>query len=118
MATMFADLGYDVDIGSATQTPKQVVKLAIENDVHTIGINCDAGDQILILRQLAQELKNMGNSEILLLLGAKIGNKDTTFISKMGINLVSRELTWATVTDCASDLIHLINKKYNKGEGI
>src|SRR5690606_38416996 len=65
VATAFADLGFDVDIGPLFQTPAEVAKQAIENDVHVVGISSLAAGHKTLLPQLVEELAGYGRSDII-----------------------------------------------------
>ena len=86
VATSFADVGFDVDIAPLFQTPIEVAKQAIENDVHILGISSLAGSHITLIPKLISKLKKMGRDDILIILGGVIPNKDYNFLKKIGIN--------------------------------
>lgn len=76
IATSFADLGFDVDIGPLFQTPQEVAKQAIENDVHIVGASSLAGGHKTLIPELIEELKNMGRADILVVAGGIIPEQD------------------------------------------
>ena len=76
IATSFADLGFDVDIGPLFQTPQEVAKQAIENDVHIVGASSLAGGHKTLIPELIEELKNMGRPDILVVAGGIIPEQD------------------------------------------
>ncbi len=85
IATAFADLGFDVDIGPLFQTPAEVARQAGENDVHIIGISSLAGGHKTLLPQLIMELKRINRDDILLIAGGVIPEKDYEFLLSAGV---------------------------------
>jgi methylmalonyl-CoA mutase len=76
VATAYADLGFDVDIGPLFQTPEETAKQAVENDVHIVGFSSLAGGHKTLLPQLVGELKKLGRSDILVVIGGVIPAQD------------------------------------------
>lgn len=108
IATSFADLGFDVDIGPLFQTPQEVAKQAIENDVHIIGASSLAGGHTTLIPELVEELKQMDSSDILVVAGGIIPEQDHqqlfdkgvveifgpgTIIAKAAIKILNRLMT-------------------------
>jgi methylmalonyl-CoA mutase len=85
IATAFADLGFDVDISPLFQTPAEVAKQAIENDVHFLGISSLAGGHKSLIAQLIQELKNYEKDDIVIIAGGVIPQKDYEDLYKVGV---------------------------------
>ena len=85
IATGFADLGFDVDIGPLFQTPEEVAKQAIENDVHVVGISSLAGGHKTLLPELIETLKKIGRPDILVVAGGVIPQQDHNFLLKAGV---------------------------------
>ncbi len=85
IASGFADLGFDVDIGPLFQTPGEVARQAAENDVHVVGISTLAGGHKTLIPQLLQELKNHGRADIKVVAGGVIPAKDHPFLFKAGV---------------------------------
>ncbi len=85
IATAFADLGFDVDISPLFQTPAEVAKQAIENDVHFLGISSLAGGHKSLIAQLIQELKNYEKDDIVIIAGGVIPQKDYDDLYKVGV---------------------------------
>jgi methylmalonyl-CoA mutase len=85
IATGFADVGFDVDIGPLFQTPAEVAKQAIENDVHIIGISSLAGGHKSLVPELIRELKNQDSEEILVVVGGVIPPKDYDALYQAGV---------------------------------
>ncbi len=84
VATAFADLGFDVDIGPLFQTPAEVAKQAIENDVHVVGISSLAAGHKTLLPQLVAELDGYGRSDIIVVIGGVIPAQDYQFLYDHG----------------------------------
>lgn len=85
IATSFADLGFDVDIGPLFQTPEEVAKQAIENDVHFVGASSLAGGHKTLIPELVQVLKQMGRPDILVVAGGIIPEQDHQELYDRGI---------------------------------
>ncbi len=85
IATGFADLGFDVDIGPLFQTPEEVAKQAIENDVHVVGISSLAGGHKTLVPELIAVLKKAGRPDILVVTGGVIPKQDYDFLFKAGV---------------------------------
>ena len=85
IATAFADLGFDVDISPLFQTPAEVAKQAIENDVHFLGISSLAGGHKSLIAQLIQELKNYEKDDTIIIAGGVIPQKDYEDLYKVGV---------------------------------
>jgi methylmalonyl-CoA mutase len=84
VATAFADLGFDVDVGPLFQTPEETARQAVENDVHIVGMSSLAGGHKTLLPQLVQELKKLGREDILVVAGGVIPAQDYAFLRKHG----------------------------------
>ena len=85
IATSFADLGFDVDIGPLFQTPDEVAMQAAENDVHVIGASSLAAGHKTLIPQLIQCLKKIGRPDILVVAGGVIPKKDYDFLHQAGV---------------------------------
>ncbi|MCM3236938.1 methylmalonyl-CoA mutase [Heyndrickxia oleronia] len=84
IATAFADLGFDVDIGPLFQTPEETAKQAAENDVHVIGVSSLAAGHKTLLPQLVAELKKIGREDIVVVIGGVIPAQDYPFLKENG----------------------------------
>jgi methylmalonyl-CoA mutase len=84
IATAFADLGFDVDIGPLFQTPEEVARQAVENDVHIVGISSLAGGHKTLLPQLVDELAQQGRGDIMVVIGGVIPPGDYDFLHQHG----------------------------------
>jgi methylmalonyl-CoA mutase len=84
IATAFADLGFDVDIGPLFQTPDEVARQAMENDVHVVGVSSLAAGHKTLLPQLAAELAALGREDILIVIGGVIPAQDYDYLYAHG----------------------------------
>ncbi|USK94455.1 methylmalonyl-CoA mutase [Rossellomorea marisflavi] len=88
IATAFADLGFDVDIGPLFQTPEETALQAVENDVHVVGFSSLAAGHKTLLPELVKELKALGREDILVVIGGVIPAKDYEFLLTNGASAV------------------------------
>ena len=84
IATAFADLGFDVDIGPLFQTPAEAARQAAENDVHILGISSLAAGHKTLVPQTVEELKKLGREDILVVVGGVIPQQDYDFLRQAG----------------------------------
>ena len=85
IATAFADIGFDVDIGPLFQTPDEAVREAIENDVHIIGISSQAAGHKTLVPQVIGELKKEGAQDIIVVVGGVIPPQDYDMLYDAGV---------------------------------
>lgn len=85
IATSYADLGFDVDIGPLFQTPKEAAKQAVENDVHILGISSLAAGHKTFVPQVFEELKRLGRADIEVIVGGVIPPQDHSFLLQLGV---------------------------------
>jgi methylmalonyl-CoA mutase len=109
IATGFADLGFDVDIGPLFQTPSEVAKQAIENDVHVVGASSLAGGHKTLVPELINELKKIGRPDILVVAGGVIPPQDFDFLKKAGVAGIFGPGT--SVTQAAKEILEKLMKK-------
>ena len=88
IATSFADIGFDVDIGPLFQTPKEVAKQAIENDVHIVGVSSLAGGHKTLVPAVIAELEAFGRKDIMVVAGGVIPAQDYDFLFENGVAFV------------------------------
>jgi methylmalonyl-CoA mutase len=88
IATGFADLGFDVDIGPLFQTPEEVAMQAVENDVHIVGASSLAAGHKTLVPALIEELKKLGREDIMVIAGGVIPPKDYDFLYDSGVAAV------------------------------
>ena len=84
IATAFADLGFDVDVGPLFQTPREAARMAVENDVHVLGVSSLAGGHKTLVPDVIAELKTLGREDILVFVGGVIPPQDYDFLYKAG----------------------------------
>ena len=109
VATSFADLGFDVDIGPLFQTPKEVAKQAIENDVHVLGISSLAAGHKTLMPLVIEELKNYGRSDILVVVGGVIPSQDYEYLNNVGVTGIFGPGTKITIA--AINILEVLLKK-------
>jgi methylmalonyl-CoA mutase len=85
VATAFADLGYDVDIGPLFQTPEECARQAIENDVHAVGVSTLAAGHKTLVPAILQELKKQGADDIIVFVGGVVPQQDYDFLYAAGV---------------------------------
>ena len=85
IATAFADIGFDVDIGPLFQTPREVARHAAENDVHVVGVSSLAAGHKTLVPQLIEELKRVNRNDILVVVGGVIPPQDYEFLYNAGV---------------------------------
>tara|TARA_R110002049_G_scaffold53516_4_gene149601 strand:- start:794 stop:2950 length:2157 start_codon:yes stop_codon:yes gene_type:complete len=88
VATSYADLGFDVDIGPLFQTPEEAAKQAIENDVHILGISSLAGGHKTLVPQVIDRLKEYGREDIMVIVGGVIPKQDYQFLFDRGTTAI------------------------------
>jgi methylmalonyl-CoA mutase len=84
VATGYADIGFDVDIGPLFQTPSEAAKQAVENDVHILGVSSLAAGHKTLVPQVINELKKLGREDILVIVGGVIPHRDYDFLYNAG----------------------------------
>jgi methylmalonyl-CoA mutase len=88
IATAFADIGFDVDIGPLFQTPAEAARQAVENDVHVIGVSSQAAGHKTLVPQLLEELRGAGALDIIVICGGVIPPQDYDFLLKTGVSAI------------------------------
>ena len=88
IATAFADLGFDVDIGPLFATPSETAMQAVENDVHVVGVSSLAAGHLTLVPQLKEELKSLGRSDIAIVVGGVIPPDDFDALEDAGVAAV------------------------------
>ena len=111
IATAFADIGFDVDIGPLFQTPAEAAKQAIENDVHIVGVSSQAAGHKTLVPELLKRIKKQENNKILVVCGGVIPPQDYKFLKDKGVAAIYGPGT--NIPQAADDIIHLIQKKKN-----
>ncbi len=88
IATAFADIGFDVDIGPLFQTPEEAARQAVENDVHIVGVSSQAAAHKTLVPALIEALKREGAGDILVVCGGVIPPRDYDFLKKAGVSAI------------------------------
>lgn len=109
VATAYADLGFDVDIGPLFQTPAESAKQAVENDVHIIGVSSLAAGHLTLVPKLQEELKKYNREDILIVVGGVIPPQDYEELYKLGVDGIYGPGT--VIHEAAIDLLQKLNKK-------
>ncbi len=108
IATAFADIGFDVDVGPLFQTPAEAAQDAIDNDVHVIGISSQAAGHKTLAPKLVQALRAAGAGEILVICGGVIPQQDYQFLYDAGVKAIFGPGT--NIPAAAKDILDLIRK--------
>jgi len=106
IATAYADIGFDVDIGPLFQTPQEAAKQAIENDVHILGVSSLAAGHKTLVPQVIQELKDKGRDDIMVVAGGVIPQGDYDFLEKAGVFGIYGPGT--KISKAAQDMLRLL----------
>ena len=88
VATAYADMGFDVDVGPLFQTPEETAQQAVENDVHVVGMSSLAAGHKTLLPQLVEELKKLGREDIIVICGGVIPAQDYDFLYEHGASAI------------------------------
>ena len=110
IATSFADIGFDVDIGPLFQTPFEVAKQAVENDVHIVGISSLAGGHKTLVPELIGELKKFKREDIIVVVGGVIPKKDYEFLNSKGVSAIFGPGT--NIGETAIKILKILKNKY------
>jgi methylmalonyl-CoA mutase len=106
IATAFADIGFDVDVGPLFQTPAEAAQDAVDNDVHVIGISSQAAGHKTLAPQLVKALKEAGAEDILVICGGVIPQQDYQFLYDAGVKAIFGPGT--NIPNAAQDILKLI----------
>ncbi|WP_417597265.1 methylmalonyl-CoA mutase [Pararhodobacter oceanensis] len=108
IATAFADIGFDVDVGPLFQTPEEAAQDAIDNDVHVIGISSQAAGHKTLAPKLVQALKDAGAGDILVICGGVIPQQDYQFLHDSGVKAIFGPGT--NIPKAARDILKLVRQ--------
>ena len=108
IATAFADIGFDVDIGPLFQTPEEAARQAVENDAHIVGVSTHAAGHKTLVPALIEALKREGASDILVICGGVIPPKDYDFLKRAGVSAIYGPGT--NIPEAAVEILSLIQK--------
>ncbi|WP_291728615.1 methylmalonyl-CoA mutase [Leisingera sp. F5] len=108
IATAFADIGFDVDVGPLFQTPAEAAQDAIDNDVHVIGISSQAAGHKTLAPQLVEALKAEGAGDVIVICGGVIPQQDYEFLYSKGVKAIFGPGT--NIPEAAQDILRLIRE--------
>ena len=109
IATAFADIGFDVDLGPLFQTPEEAAQEAVENDVHVIGVSTQAGAHKTLVPALIRELATAGAGDIAVICGGAIPPKDYEFLFETGVSAIYGPGTH--IPTAAAEVMDIIRKR-------
>jgi methylmalonyl-CoA mutase len=109
IATAFADLGFDVDVGPLFQTPEEAARQAVENDVHVVGVSTLAAGHKTLVPALAKELKEAGAEDVLIVVGGVIPAADYEFLRNAGAAAVFGPGT--VIADAARQVLQAVRDR-------
>lgn len=109
IATAFADIGFDVDIGPLFQTPEEAARQAVENDVHIVGVSSQAAGHKTLVPALIEALRREGAGEILVVCGGVIPPRDYDFLKKAGVSAIFGPGT--NIPEAAAEILSLIQQQ-------
>lgn len=110
VATAYADMGFDVDVGPLFQTPEETAKQAVENDVHVVGMSSLAGGHKTLLPKLVEELKKLGREDIIVICGGVIPAQDYEFLYEHGASAIFGPGT--KIPEAGKKIMELINERF------
>jgi methylmalonyl-CoA mutase len=108
IATAFADIGFDVDVGPLFQTPDEAAQDAVDNDVHVVGISSQAAGHKTLAPKLIEALKARDASEIIVICGGVIPQQDYDFLKKAGVKAIFGPGT--NIPEAASEILDIIRE--------
>ncbi len=109
VASAFADLGFDVDIGPLFQTPEEVARQAVENDVHVVGVSSLAAGHLTLVPALTRALAALGRADIMIVVGGVIPPQDYPELKKMGVSAIFGPGT--PITSAALQVLDELSKR-------
>jgi methylmalonyl-CoA mutase len=109
IASAFADLGFDVDIGPLFATPAEAARQAVENDVHILGVSSLAAGHLTLVPQLKAELDKLGRPDIMIVVGGVVPPQDYDALKKAGAEAIFPPGT--VIAEAAQSLLDTLNKR-------
>jgi len=109
IATAFADIGFDVDVGPLFQTPEEAARQAIENDVHIIGVSSQAAGHKTLVPQLIEALKQQGADDIIVVCGGVIPPQDYDMLLKAGVSAIYGP--GSNIPHAASEILGIVKQR-------
>jgi methylmalonyl-CoA mutase len=114
IASAFADLGFDVDIGPLFATPAEAARQAVENDVHILGVSSLAAAHLTLVPELKKELAAQGRGDIMIVVGGVVPSQDYDALMKAGCEAIFPPGT--VIADAAAKLLKTLNKRLGHKE--
>jgi methylmalonyl-CoA mutase len=109
IATAFADLGFDVDVGPLFQTPEEVARQAVEADVHIVGVSSLAAGHLTLVPALKEALHDLGADDVLIVVGGVIPPDDVPTLKEMGAAAVFPPGT--VIAEAAQELLRTLSQR-------
>jgi methylmalonyl-CoA mutase len=109
IATAFADLGFDVDVGPLFQTPEEVARQAVEADVHVVGVSSLAAGHLTLVPALKDALAELGADDVMIVVGGVIPPDDVPTLKEMGAAAVF--LPGTVIGEAAQDLLRALSER-------
>jgi len=114
IASAFADLGFDVDIGPLFATPTEAARQAVENDVHILGVSSLAAAHLTLVPQLKAELAKQGRDDIMIVVGGVVPQQDYETLTKAGAEAIFPPGT--VIAEAAENLLKTLHKRLGHGK--
>ncbi|MCF8230973.1 MAG: methylmalonyl-CoA mutase [Bacteroidales bacterium] len=114
VATGYADIGFDVDIGPLFQTPAEAAKQAVENDVHVLGVSSLAAGHKTLVPQVIEELRKLGREDIMVIVGGVIPTQDYQYLYDAGAAAVFGPGT--VISEAAIKMLNILIEAYKEDE--
>ncbi|MGA7013910.1 MAG: methylmalonyl-CoA mutase, partial [Pseudolabrys sp.] len=114
IASAFADLGFDVDIGPLFATPAEAARQAVENDVHILGVSSLAAAHLTLVPELKAELAKQGRDDIMIVVGGVVPPQDYEALMRAGAEAIFPPGT--VIADAAENLLKTLNKRLGHGQ--
>ena len=109
IATALADVGFDVDVGPLFQTPREAALMAVENDVHVLGVSSLAGGHKTLVPEAIAELKRLGRDDILVVVGGVVPPNDYQVLREAGVAAVFGPGT--VIPACAQQILEALGRQ-------
>ena len=109
IASAFADLGFDVDVGPLFATPGEAAKQAVENDVHVIGVSSLAAGHLTLVPEVKAELEKQGRGDIMIVVGGVVPPQDYDALKQAGAEAIFPPGT--VIAEAAEELVKSLNRR-------
>ena len=109
IASAFADLGFDVDIGPLFATPAEAARQAVENDVHVVGVSSLAAGHLTLVPEVKAELEKQGRGDIMIVVGGVVPPQDYEALKKAGAEAIFPPGT--VIAEAAEELVESLNRR-------